>query len=77
MSSRAQQLQAEEEHFAKQDDIRERYASESRDLRVNDLIEQEHTEYMTKVWDAGYGTDHEAYEACWTRTLQYYESQTD
>ena len=75
MFSRAQQLEVEEDFYSKQDAIRERYSAELRDLRVNDLIEQEYTEYMTKVWDAGFGTDHEAYEASWKRTLEYYEQQ--
>ena len=77
MSSRAQQLEAEEDFYSKQDAIRERYACQIEDARREVLMWQEEQEYMTKVWDAGYGTDYEAYEACWKRTLQYYESQTN
>jgi len=72
MFSRAQQLEVEEEFYASQDAIRERYSAELRDLRVNDLIEQEYTEYMTKVWDAGFGTDSDAYEAYWKRLERYF-----
>lgn len=77
MFSRAQQLEAEEEFYSKQDSIRERYACQIEDARREALIWQEEQEYMTKVWDAGFGTDCEAYEAYWQRTLKYYESQTD
>lgn len=77
MFSRAQQLEAEEDFFSRQDAIRERYACQIEDARREMLIHQEEQEYMTKVWDAGFGTDYEAYEACWKRTLQYYESQRD
>lgn len=77
MFSRAQQLETEEEFYSKQDATRERYACQIEDARRESLIWQEEQEYMTKVREAGYGTDHEAYEACWKRTLQYYESQRD
>ena len=77
MFSRAQQLEAEEEFYAKQDALRERYACQIEDARREALIWQEEQEYMTKVWDAGFGTDVEAYEAYWKRTLEYYESQRD
>ena len=75
MSSREQQLEAEEEHFAKQDDIRERYHCQIRDIMDMDPIEQEYIEYMTNVWDAGFGYDSDAYEAHWKRMLEYYEKQ--
>jgi len=55
------------------DDKRERYACQLEDIRNEALIEQEHHEYMNRVWEAGYGTDADAYEAYWTRTLKYYE----
>jgi hypothetical protein len=42
-----------------------------------DPIEQEYIEYMTKVWDAGFGYDHDAYEAHWKRMIEYYENQPD
>lgn len=75
MFTRAQQLEAEQEFFSKQDDIRERYFAELRDIRAETLIEQQHHEYMNKVWAAGYGDDADAYESYWTRTLKYYEQQ--
>lgn len=77
MFSREQQLEVEEEFYSSQDAIRERYSAELRDLRMNNLIEQEYTEYMTKVWNAGFGYDHEAYEAYWKRAFKYYETETD
>lgn len=77
MFSRAQQLEAEEEFYSKQDALRERYACQIEDARREALIWQEEQEYMTKVWDAGFGTDHEAYEAYWRRTFEYYETQRD
>jgi hypothetical protein len=77
MFSTSQQLEAQEDHFSRQDAIRERYACQIEDARREVLIWQEEQEYMTKVWEAGYGTDYEAYEAAWKRTLQYYESQRD
>ena len=65
-----------EDMFSKQDDIRERYYREMEDIKNYELSEQEHHEYMNKVWAMGYGDDVDAYEAYWTRTLQYYEEQT-
>ena len=59
---------------AQYDDIRERYASEIRDMEMYDASEQEHNEYMWKVQEAGFGDDAEAYEAEWARTIEYYES---
>ena len=77
MFSRAQQLEVEEEFYAKQDAIRERYACQIEDARHEALIWQEEQEYMTKVWEAGFGIDFEEYEAYWKRTFEYYESQRD
>ena len=64
-----------DEMFSKQDDIRERYYREMQDIKNYDLIEQEHNEYMNRVWLAGYGDDADAYEAYWTRVFDYYEKQ--
>ena len=75
MFSRAQQLEVEEEFYAKQDAIRERYACQIEDARREALIWEEEQEYMTKVWEAGYGTDYEAYEAYWKRAFEYYEQR--
>lgn len=77
MFTRARQLEAEEEFYAGQDAIRERYACQIEDARREALIEQEHQDYMNKVWLAGYGDDQDEYEAYWTRTLKYYETETD
>lgn len=77
MFSRAQQLEAEEEFYSKQDDLRERYYCQSRDIMMESLVEQEYTEYMTKVWDAGFGYDSDAYEAYWKRMFDYYNNQPD
>ena len=71
MFSRAQQLEAEEEFYAKQDAIRERYACQIEDARREAMIWQEEQEYMTRVWNAGYGDDAEAYERSWRRTVKY------
>jgi hypothetical protein len=60
---------------AQYDDVRERYASEIRDLEIDNLITQEHYEYMQKVYDAGFGEDCDAYEAMWKRTIKYYQNQ--
>jgi len=60
---------------AQYDDVRERYASEIRDLEIDNLITQEHYEYMQKVYDAGFGEDCYAYESMWKRTIKYYENQ--
>ena len=32
-------------------------------------------EYMTWVYEAGFGEDSDAYEDSWVRTLNYYEKQ--
>lgn len=54
------------------DDMRERYAAELQDLRADDMMRQWYEEYMSKVWNAGFGTDDDAYEAYWSRALKYY-----
>ncbi len=60
---------------AQYDDVRERYASEVRDLEMFAESEQEHYEYMWKVKEAGFGEDCDAYEREWERTLNYYKNQ--
>ena len=57
MFSRAQQLEVEEEFYASQDAIRERYACQIEDARREALIEQEMHDYYNKVREAGYGDD--------------------
>ena len=60
-----------DDYFAAGDAVRERYACQIEDARREALIEQEMQEYYSKVWDAGFGTDDEAYEAYWKRTIEY------
>ena len=60
---------------AQYDDIRERYASEIRDLEVDNLMTACHYEYMQKVYDAGFGDDDQAYENSWKRTQAYFEER--
>ena len=67
------QEHANHEFGAQYDDVRERYASEIRDLEIDNLITADHYEYMQKVYDAGYGDDSDAYEANWKRTKEYAE----
>jgi hypothetical protein len=59
-----------DDYFATSDAIRERYASELKDLRMYEESENEHYEYMWKVKEAGFGEDTEAYEASWSRTIE-------
>jgi hypothetical protein len=72
-----QQLDEHLEHTfnSHYDDIHERYATELRDIKYNDLAEEEHTEYMSRVWDAGYGCDFDSYEAYWSRLLKYFQDK--
>lgn len=77
MFSREQQLEVEEEFYARQDAIRERYACQIEDARREALIEQEHHDYLNKVWSAGFGDDCDEYEAYWKRAFDYYEKQRD
>jgi hypothetical protein len=56
-----------DDYFAKDDAIRERYASERLDLIEYEESEREHYEYLQKVKDAGFGDDYEEYEAYWKR----------
>lgn len=50
------------EFGAQYDDVRERYSAEIRDLEMYAKSEDEHYEYMGKVYEAGFGDDSEAYE---------------
>ena len=71
------QLQEHLDHEfgAQYDDIRERYASEIRDLEIDNRMTAWHNEYMQKVYDAGYGDDDQAYEASWKRSEAYFEER--
>lgn len=61
------------DYFAGSDSIRERYACQLEDARREVMIEEEMHSYYNKVWESGFGTDCDAYEAYWKRTLDYYE----
>tara|TARA_R110002074_G_C12404579_1_gene654447 strand:- start:302 stop:556 length:255 start_codon:yes stop_codon:yes gene_type:complete len=69
--------EAWDDYFASSDAIRERYASEIKDLEVFAKSEEEYYEYLWKVQEAGFGTDCEAYEANWKRTIEYYEERQE
>jgi hypothetical protein len=58
---------------AQYDDIRERYSAEIEDMRLEGLIDHEHSKYMQKVYEAGFGDDDDAYEASWKRSIEYFE----
>ena len=69
------QEHADHEFGAQYDDVRERYASEIRDLEIDNRMTAWHNEYMQKVYDAGYGDDDQAYEASWKRSEAYFEER--
>ena len=71
----AMQEHADHEFGAQYDDVRERYASEIRDLEMYAESEQEHYEYMQKVYEAGFGEDWEEYEAYWAHVLKTAEEE--
>ena len=54
---------------AQYDDVRERYASEMEDLKMDDLMYQDEMEYRQKVYDAGFDSPEE-YEAYWAHLLK-------
>ena len=70
-----QQEHLEHEFGAQYDSVRERYASELKDMQINDMIEADHHEYMQKVYDACFGDDCEAYEESWKRTIEQAERE--
>jgi len=70
-----QQEHLEHEFGAQYDSVRERYASEIKDMQINDMIEADYHEYMQKVYDAGFGDDCEAYEESWKRTIEQAERE--
>ncbi len=74
MFSRAQQLEAEEDFYTKQDYIRERYAHELADIKRAEMIERDWYDYMDRVQAAGY-TDAEEYEMYWKRLDEYSNRQ--
>ena len=59
---------------AQYDDVRERYASEMEDLRMDDLMYQDEREYRQKVHDAGFDSPEE-YEAYWTHLIKTAEEE--
>jgi hypothetical protein len=59
---------------AQYDDVRERYASELADLKMDDLMYQDEMEYRQKVHEAGFDSAEE-YEAYWTHLLKTAEEE--
>jgi len=59
-----------DEYFAKDDAIRERYASERLDIEAEEQSEREYYNYLHKVQEAGFDSAEE-YEASWKRQEQY------
>ena len=74
ITSREQYEERWDEYFASSDSVRERYAAELADIKADNIQQQWYDEYMTKVWNAGYGTDDNAYEDAWKRTFDYANS---
>ena len=50
------------EFGAQYDDIRERYHAERLDIEAYEQSEKDYQEYMSKVYQAGFGDDSKAYE---------------
>jgi len=75
--NRLRQLQDHLDHEfgAQYDDVRERYASEIKDLEMFAESEKEHYEYLWKVQEACFGDDCEAYEEYWKRTMERAETE--
>jgi hypothetical protein len=57
-----------------QDYSKEYIESENEILKFQYELQQRYDEYMTKVYEAGFGNDSEAYEAFWKRTFDYAQS---
>lgn len=74
ITSREQYEERWDDYFASSDSVRERYASELADIKADNMQQQWYEEYMTKVWNAGYGTDDNAYEDAWKRAFDYANS---
>ena len=72
LQSQLLQEHLDHEFGARYDDVRERYASE---IAYMNEADEEHSEYMQKVYDAGHGDDDRAYEANWKRTIAYFEDR--
>ena len=64
-----------DDYFAKDDAIRERYWREAEYMRNESLMSNEYQGYMQRVYDAGFGTDADEYEAYWKRTLDRAEQE--
>jgi hypothetical protein len=71
------QEHAEHVFGAQYDDVRERYSAEIADMKHWAEADEEHNEYMQKVYDAGFGHDDEAYEESWKRKIEYIERYYD
>ena len=62
------------EFGAQYDDTRERYSAEIQEAQNEYELRQWYDEYMTKVYEAGFGDDSDAYEASWKRIFEYAQS---
>jgi len=63
-----------DDYFAKDDAIRERYASEIQDMRDYEESEREYYDYLQKVKDSGFDSPEE-YEAYWKHLLETAERE--
>ncbi|RPG64860.1 MAG: hypothetical protein CBC02_008450 [Flavobacteriaceae bacterium TMED42] len=66
-----------DDHFAKDDAIRERYASELEDIKAMERADFYEMEYRQLVIEAGFPDTLEGmgeYEAMWKRTFEYAQS---
>lgn len=71
-SSTQQADEAWDDYWARSDAQRERYHNESQDLKVNQLIEQDHTEWLQSLYQSGF-KDQQEYEEYMTRLTHTYE----
>ena len=62
------------EFGAQFDDHRERYSAEIQEAQNEYELQQWYDEYMSKVYEAGFGDDSDAYEASWRRIFDYAQS---
>ena len=66
-----------DDYFAKDDAIRERYASELEDIKAMERADRYEMEYRYRVCEAGYPDTLEGmdeYDASWKRTFAYVET---
>ena len=71
-SSKQQWFEAWDEVYATSAD---RYQQQIHDMMDMSLVQQQYHEYTNRVCEAGFGPDHDAYEAYWTRVFEYFRLQ--